>query len=231
MLRELIVNIVKHTLCTWEFKLLASVQRLSNLFTWFFPFLFFIWDVIMIHILQELYQSLNRIIFHFPLFPFIFSSIKGWVIWSGMISHPISHKFKEIRLFIFNYVFTSMLSGLEACQSIITIDPWTCNTSWYGPWNNAIWCILISHRGWNGIFIISTKEKCLSFQSSCKVQGGWKITFTGCSFSKIYSCNFFLICCSEGITWSWSLRNLSGLIILELLKGEETVGRLCALEP
>ena len=102
-----------------------------------------------------------------------------------MVSHPISHKFKEIGLPLLDYILSSLSRRLETGQSIITVHARTGNTERDGPGDNPVRGILIGYMGRDSIFIVPQEEQRLASERGCEVQSCWKVSLTGRTLTQV----------------------------------------------
>ena len=116
-----------------------------------------------------------------------------------MISHPVSHKFKEIRLALLDYILSSLSSRLETGQSIVPVHARTGNSERDGPGDDPVRSILIGYMSRDSIFIVAQEEQRLASERGCEVQSCWKVSLTGRTLTQVARCHPVLLRCSEGI--------------------------------
>jgi hypothetical protein len=159
--------------------------------------------------LQKLCQPHDRIVLFLPLFSFVFVSVQGWVIRSGVISHSVCHKFNKVRFLFFQDELAGFSGGLPTGEGIISIDSGTGDTHWYGSGNDTIRGVLIFSGSGNSVLVVSADEKSLALESGSEVESNGKISLTSSTLADITSGDLLLIIDSESISRPCSLRDLS----------------------
>lgn len=127
-----------------------------------------------------------------------------------MVRNSISQRLYKKRLLVFQNELSCKLDCFVHCQAIVSIylDAFHSYCMRFGK--NSISNGLLRKGSRYSVVIISIEKKCLTFESSCKINSCIKISLRACSFSKVGNCYFiFFSIHSESVSEARSLRNLS----------------------
>lgn len=197
---QAVVDVVEEGQHGRHLVLFAAVERLSHCLPHRFSLLLLAHCPFVADRVQELGQSLDRIVDLPILPPLLVGPVKRRIVRGRVISNSVGHEFKEIRSSILDDIIPGESSSLKHCERIVAVDPAAGDPVGDGLGDDSVGRVLVLEAGGDGVLVVSEQEERLALERSSEVEGSWEIALARSALAQIASCYLLLLCHSESVS-------------------------------